>query len=204
MASKALHATTALLCGGTAGIGLATAKALVASGVPRIMLCGRTQSRGEAALRAFDSTADVRFVAADVTTPCGAAAAVDATTDAFGAVDLLINTGGGTGMPELCFKMELETLTSGVEGLLRGVLLPCRAALPIMMEQGSGTIINVASDAGKLATPGEAVIGAGMAGYAQACSAFSHALDHTTRPLACQLAAIPDLDAAGLMPLLVG
>ena len=39
-----------------------------------------------------------------------------------------------------------------------------RAALPFMSQTGSGCIINVSSDAGKLATPGESVIGAAMAG----------------------------------------
>ncbi len=171
---RCLNSTSALLCGGTAGIGLATAKALAAAGVPRIMLVGRSAERGAKAVTAVGAaaSADVRFAAADVTTADGAMRAVDATLEAFGAVDLLVNTGGGTGMPELCFKMPIESLTQGMDGLLRGVLLPCRAALPHMMEQQSGTIINVASDAGKLATPGEAVIGAGMAGVMM----FSRAL----------------------------
>ena len=172
---RGLQSTSALLCGGTAGIGLATARALASAGVPRIMLVGRSRERGQAAVKsvgAAAASADVRFTAADVTTPSGATRAVAATIESFGTINLLVNTGGGTGMPELCFKMPIETLTQGMDGLLRGVLLPCRAALPHMMEQKSGTIINVASDAGKLATPGEAVIGAGMAGVMM----FSRAL----------------------------
>jgi len=116
--------------------------------------------------------ADVRFIAADVTTPDGATHAVESAVAAFGKVDVLMNTGGGTGMPELCHRMPIDTLTSGMEGLLRGTLLPCRAVLPYMMAQKGGCIINVASDAGKLATPGEAAIGAGMAGVMM----FSRAL----------------------------
>ena len=166
---------SALLCGGTAGIGLATAKALVKAGVPQVMIVGRTDARGEAALgelRTHSHTADLHFSAHDVTTPEGAEGAIDAAREAFGKIDLLVNTGGGTGMPELFHEMPLDGLTSGLDGLLRGVMLPCRAALPHMMEQKSGVILNVASDAGKVATPGEAVIGAGMAGVMM----FSRAL----------------------------
>eukprot|EP00966_Prymnesium_polylepis_P147546 3408596-Prymnesium_polylepis.1 len=171
----ALSACSALLCGGSAGIGLSTAKALLSKGVPRIMLCGRTKERGDAAVRALKQlspSADVRFVAQDITTPAGAKASVDAALSAFSRVDVLVNTGGGTGMPELCHKMPIETFTDGMDGLMRGVLLPCRAVLPHMMEQQGGVIINVASDAGKTATPGETVIGAGMAGIMM----FSRAL----------------------------
>ena len=102
----------------------------------------------------------------------GAEGAVDAARDAFGKVDLLVNTGGGTGMPELFHEMPLDGLTSGLDGLLRGIMLPCRAAVPHMMKRKRGVILNVASDAGKVETPGEAVIGAGMAGVMM----FSRAL----------------------------
>ena len=172
-----LSRTAALLCGGTAGIGLATAKALVAAGVPQVLLVGRTRARGESALATLQrmdcaQQLDVRFAAHDVTTHEGATAAVETALDAFGRVDLLVNTGGGTGMPQLFHRSPIEELTRGLDGLLRGILLPSRAVLPSMMERKSGVILNVASDAGKLATPGEAVIGAGMAGIMM----FSRAL----------------------------
>jgi NAD(P)-dependent dehydrogenase (short-subunit alcohol dehydrogenase family) len=47
------------------------------------------------------------------------------------------------------------------------VLYVCRAVLPGMMAQKSGAIVAIASDAGKVATPGEAVIGAQMAAIMQ-------------------------------------
>ena len=174
MSAVPLQRTSALLCGGTAGIGFATARALANAGVPRIMIVGRNKARGVEAQStlASSSSAEVQFTAADITTTQGATHAVDATLEAFGNIDLLVNTGGGTGMPELCFKTPIDSLVTGLDGLLRGVLLPCRAVLPHMMSNKRGAIINVASDAGKLATPGEAVIGAGMAGIMQ----FSRAL----------------------------
>ena len=172
--ATSLAKTSALLCGGTAGIGFATARALLRAGVPDVILVSRTEERGAAALDSLkkEGFANVRFAAHDVTSAAGASGAVEATMNAFGKIDLLVNTGGGTGMPELFHKSPLEGLTDGLDGLLRGTMLPCRAALPHMMEQKSGVILNVASDAGKLATPGEAVIGAGMAGVMM----FSRAL----------------------------
>jgi gluconate 5-dehydrogenase/3-oxoacyl-[acyl-carrier protein] reductase len=173
---RKLAESTALLCGGSAGIGLATARALAASGVPRVMLVGRTQQRGEEAISAMrreHPACDVRFQPADVTTVAGAESAVNAALGLFGAVDVLVNTAGARGaMPELFARTPIGSVTDVLHGLVDGVLLPSRAALPAMMEQGGGTIINVASDAGKLATPGESVIGAGMA----AIMMFSRAL----------------------------
>ena len=93
-----LARTSALLCGGTAGIGLSTAKALIKAGVPQLMLVSRTAARGEAALDALKREGvDVRFAAHDVTTAQGAVGAVAAAHESFGKIDLLVNTGGGTG-----------------------------------------------------------------------------------------------------------
>lgn len=170
MKPRQLADTTALLCGGSAGLGLAAARALLAAGVPRLMLAGRTAERGNAAvamLRAQAPEADVRFHAADLTTAHGAESAVRASMNAFRGVDLLLNTAGGSnGFPELCHRIPIEEVAPMVDGLIHGSLLPSRAVLPIMMAQESGgVILNIASDAGKIATPGESVIGAGMVSH---------------------------------------
>jgi len=177
---RALSETSALLCGGTAGIGLATARALAAAGVPRLMLVGRSAERGEASARELQRqypAATVAFASADVTTCDGAMTAAAAARDAFGTVDLLVNTGGyggpsGVGMPQPFAQMPIEEVAVASQGLLNGVLLPSHAVLPLMIAQTGGCIINVASDAGKISTPGETVIGAGMAGVMM----FSRAL----------------------------
>ena len=157
-----LSRTSALLCGGTAGIGLATAKALARAGVPRLLLVGRTPARGVEAVATIQKVApdaNIQFASADVTTAAGAAAAVSAIIEAFGSVDLLVNTGGGTGMPELFHRSPLEVLPM--------VSMACCVAFAAIaggaashVDQRGGVILNVASDAGKVATPGEAIIGA--------------------------------------------
>ena len=56
-----------------------------------------------------------------------------------------------------------------IGSITSGILLPVRAALPVMMQQNSGSIICIASDAAKIATPGEAPIGAAMAAVVMFC-----------------------------------
>ena len=177
---RTLSETAALLCGGTAGIGYATAKALAAKGVPKLMLVGRSEEKGRAAaakLMREHTGVDVQSLAADVTTTRGAISAAEAASSAFGRIDLLVNSAGLSAMPNIFSKMDIEEVAPAVNGLLHGVLLPSHAVLPYMMDQGGGAIINIASDAGKLATPGETVIGAGMAGIMM----FSRALANESK-----------------------
>lgn len=150
---RALAETSALLCGGTAGIGFATAKALAGAGVPRLMLAGRSKAKGAAAadtLRSMYPDAKISHISADMTSAEGAMLAVSSAKEVFGCVDLLVNTAGLSAMPELFFKTPIEEIAPATNGLLHGTLLPSRAVLPLMMEQGGGCIINVASDAGKV------------------------------------------------------
>lgn len=166
----------ALICGGTAGIGLAAAQALLAAGVNRIMLVGRKAARGEAAvaqLRQTAPNAEIRFFAADLAKPAGAQAAVDACITAFGRIDTLLSGAGGDPMPRLLHETPLEALPQVIGAITSGVLLPARAALPQMMRQQSGCILCIASDAGKVATPGEVCIGAAMAAITMFCRALA-------------------------------
>jgi 2-hydroxycyclohexanecarboxyl-CoA dehydrogenase len=77
---------------------------------------------------------------------------------------VLLNSTVGPAGPTLLHQIPIEDVEQILLAQLMGPLLMSRAALPYMRERGAGSIINVASDAGKLATPGESVIGAAMAG----------------------------------------
>ena len=89
--------------------------------------------------------------------------ACDQAISKLGGVDVLINTTTGAYVPKLFFRMEIEDI---LPTLLQQALAPMimsRLVLPKMREQKSGVIINVASDAAKVPTPGETVLGAAMA-----------------------------------------
>jgi len=161
-----LDGQRALVLGGTGGIGLACARGFVEAGVDRIMLIGRNAGRGERAaaeLRSAFPDARVEFLSTDAATVSGAGQSVAACVEAFGGVDLLFSSAGGDPMPALFHDTPIEEIPAIVNGTLMSAMLPARAALPVMMQQGSGSIITVASDAGKIATPGETAIGAAMA-----------------------------------------
>jgi 2-hydroxycyclohexanecarboxyl-CoA dehydrogenase len=162
-----LDGLVALVYGGTGGIGLACVKAFASAGARAVMLVGRNAGRGEAAAAGLrDEFPGTQFaaVAGDAATPEGAVRGVEACIDAFGAIDILLCTAGGDPMPAIFHTLPIESLTSHVNGSLMPPLLCARAALPHMMERKSGVILTMASDAGKLATPGESAIGAAMAG----------------------------------------
>jgi 2-hydroxycyclohexanecarboxyl-CoA dehydrogenase len=156
----------AVVTGGSGGIGIETAALLAEQGVRHVIINGRDVERGERAraeiLRRVPS-ASIDFVAGDVSLASGAddvfrtvASLID------GPLAVLVNCGGGDFAPELFQQIPAEQLDGIVRHWLSSRMHCCRAALPLM-SRGS-VIINVASDAAKVPTPGETAIGAAMAG----------------------------------------
>ncbi|MEO0822404.1 MAG: SDR family oxidoreductase [Pseudomonadota bacterium] len=153
-----------VLLGGTSGIGLATAEAFAAAGA-RVVLAGRDRGRGETALRRLPETA--RFLPCDAADPRAVEALVAAAENALGRIDTLFVSTGGARLPTLLHEQSLEDIRTALLQDLAPVLYAGRAVLPGMAAAGGGSVIAVASDAGKIATPGESVIGAGMAAIIQ-------------------------------------
>ena len=156
-----------LVAGGTSGTGLATAKAFARDGVKRICILGRNAERGalaSAELKSLYADVDVHFISADANDPvqaCAAAAEVDAK---FGAIDLLVNSTVGPFVPELFHLTAIDDFIPLVTQQMIAPMHMCRAVMPFMRNQRRGVIANIASDAGKMTTPGESLIGAAMAG----------------------------------------
>lgn len=158
---------TVAIAGGTSGVGLATAKALAAAGVTRIGLVGRNEERGAAAretVMALAEGCEVVFVSADVNNVDDARRAAGTVRDRLGAIDILVNSTVGKAVPALFHTMDANRIATDLNELVLGPMMMCSAVIPQMRAKGGGVIINVASDAAKVPTPGESVIGAGMAG----------------------------------------
>jgi 2-hydroxycyclohexanecarboxyl-CoA dehydrogenase len=154
-----------IVTGGTSGVGLAAAHRYAAAG-DRVVLVGRNAERGEKALgavRAATPAAEVHFVAADANDPARAVAAVHSATGLLGGVDVLVNSTTAVYVPALLRDVPVEDVAAILTGQALAPMHMCRAVLPGMAERGSGAIVNVASDAAKVPTPGETVIGAAMA-----------------------------------------
>src|SRR5216683_613288 len=165
MIAKPIKECGVVILGGTAGVGLETAAKFAEEGA-RLILLGRNSERGGGArqfCRDRAPGAAVDFMAVDATDPEAAVRAEQAARAELGAIDVLMNTTG----PSRPMRLLHNTPIEDVKPLLEEIVLPplhmMHAALPEMRRQGGGSIINVASDAAKVATPGETLIGAAMA-----------------------------------------
>jgi NAD(P)-dependent dehydrogenase (short-subunit alcohol dehydrogenase family) len=160
-APKALDLSGALIVGGSAGIGFASAKKLVEAGVRRVVIVARNSERGERARTDLAALgADVSFVAGDATSATEAARIIDEAERILGGVDILVISTVADNRPEL-FR---DIPTSEIQTIVNQMLLPTMQVvsevMPHMVERRGGVIVTVASDAGKTATPGETIIGA--------------------------------------------
>jgi NAD(P)-dependent dehydrogenase (short-subunit alcohol dehydrogenase family) len=149
--SDALHDRVAIVTGGTEGIGRATAEAFLAEGA-RVVISGRSVEKGEAACAEIGAGDALVFVAADACVRDGAESVIDACLARFGTVDVLVNNvGGGAGFArvhELTDDAWHRALTLNLDSAFWAT----RRALPAMMAQGRGRVINMSSVEGKQAT----------------------------------------------------
>lgn len=175
--SQQLSGRVALVTGGSRGIGLAIADALLAAGAS-VLITGRNQSHlDEAATQLSQGRPDrVHTAVADVGKAPEAAAAVTAAVEKFGALDILINN-AGVGVFANVADMDLDGWQRVIGTNLTGVFFCCRAAIPLMRTRGGGWIINVSSLASKNAFATGAAYCASKAGL----NAFSEALMQEVR-----------------------
>jgi NAD(P)-dependent dehydrogenase (short-subunit alcohol dehydrogenase family) len=155
-----------VITGGTSGVGLATAHRFAAAGVTRLALIGRNAERGKEACTAVQAAApkaDVHFVAGDANDPAQALAAATAARDLLGGIDVLVNSTTAVYVPALLRDTPIEDIAAMLTGQALAPMHMCRAVLPWLAAQHGGAIVNVASDAAKVPTPGETVLGGAMA-----------------------------------------
>lgn len=157
-----------LVVGGTAGIGRACAARMIAAGA-QVTVAGRNREKGERAAAALGA----ELVIGDASVPGDATRMVAEATQGMGGLDVLLSGAGGDPMPRLLKDIPVNEIMADVTGSLAPVILPARAAYDVMAAQGHGCVLLIASDAGKLATPGEVAIGAAMAGIAMFARAMA-------------------------------
>jgi len=151
-----------LITGAASGIARHWAETLIAEEVEGRRLA--LADVNEAGLRAaFEETSHVRLHALDVRSVDGWRAVVDDTVGRFGRVDYLFNIAGG-GRPGPLLDVPMELVDTTIDVNLKGQIYGMKVVGPVMAEQGSGHIVNVASLAGIAPTPGNAIYSAAKTG----------------------------------------
>lgn len=161
---KGLDRKVAVVTGGASGIGKAVAARLVAEGA-RVVITDIDEAAGQAV--AADLGCD--FAAHDVTSEEEWTRVVREAARRHGGVHVLVNNAGILG-PRDAVTPEDTRLTDWRRLFsvnVEGVFLGCRAVIPAMRQSGTGSIVNISSVAGLMATPYATSYGAGKAAVTQ-------------------------------------
>lgn len=143
-----LTGRAALVTGGSRGIGKAIALALAREGV-RVCIVARGEAELAAAAKGLSQTgSEVASLVADVATLEGAAAAVDATVRAFGAIDILVNNVGGSGGSGPFDRATAEQWAGVMHRNLFSAVWCSQRAVESMRERG-GCIVHMNSVCGR-------------------------------------------------------
>jgi len=151
-----LSGKAAIVTGGGDGLGLATAELMAERGA-KVLLVDLDQARLEAAVtRLTDAGAEVAAHVANVADEADTRAYVETALSRFGRIDALFNNAGILGAAAFTWDYPLDVFDSVLAVNVRGVFLGLKHVLPVMIAQGSGSIVNTASMGGARAIPGKA------------------------------------------------
>jgi NAD(P)-dependent dehydrogenase (short-subunit alcohol dehydrogenase family) len=139
-----LRDKVALITGGTSGIGEATAILFAREGA-KVAITGRNEKRGHAVtVRIIENGGHAIFLRTDVRKADECRRAVDETVSSFGRLDILFNN-AGVFYPQTTLECTEEDWDLQIDVNLKGTFLMSKFALPGMIAQGSGVIINNSS-----------------------------------------------------------
>jgi 3-oxoacyl-[acyl-carrier protein] reductase/bacilysin biosynthesis oxidoreductase BacG len=154
-----LDGKTALVTGGSAGIGLACARMLVSEGVS-VAIASRSAERLAQAKSVLEGVAAQRStaprvltIAADLTQLDDVERTARETVAAFGTIDILINN-AGSAMGGPFFELPDRAFMEAWSLKLLGYIRMCRAVAPAMIERRNGCIINIVGGAARTPMPG--------------------------------------------------
>lgn len=154
-----LKGQTVLVTGGSLGIGKAIALRFAREG-SNLVLCARNRERLQEAQRQLEDVGvDVVTVACDVTDADSPALVLEAARERFPTLDVLINNAGTAKPLELLATTDADWRDLFELNFFSTVRFT-KACLPVMIEQGGGRIVNIASTTAKLAEAAHPIYGA--------------------------------------------
>lgn len=137
----------ALITGGTSGIGLSTARLLLAAGA-KVALIGRQLHKGQAALQQLaEYEEQVCFIPGDISQTKDCQKVAEQTVARWGRLDIVVNSAGSY-MEKAIDEVTEEDFDQMMNSNIKGTYFMCKYALPYLRQSGSGAIVNISSDAG--------------------------------------------------------
>jgi NAD(P)-dependent dehydrogenase (short-subunit alcohol dehydrogenase family) len=169
-----LEGKIAIITGATSGIGERSVELFVEEGA-QVVFCGRREELGRALAERVGPAAE--FIRADVAVEDDVANLIDTTVERHGRLDVLFNNAGGPAPTGSIADIDTDFYDRAMKVLVGGVMLGMKHAAPVMIKQGSGSIINNGSIAGH------------QAGYSSSMiySAAKAAVIHLSRCVAMEL-----------------
>jgi NAD(P)-dependent dehydrogenase (short-subunit alcohol dehydrogenase family) len=150
-----LEGRAAVVTGGSRGIGLAIALALARAGAD-VALAARGAEQLEGARGRVEAEGARRAIGVpcDVTDADAVESLMSRTLEAFGTVDILVNNAGGAPFTATVDQIRPDGFDKYFRANFTGALLCTRAVGPILLDKRDGCVLNVASVAGLIASPG--------------------------------------------------
>ncbi|ANU27949.1 3-oxoacyl-[acyl-carrier-protein] reductase [Planococcus versutus] len=159
-----LAGKTAIITGGSRGIGAEIARKFAAEGAKVVVNYSGSQEKAEAVVADIESNGGTAIaVKANVSEADSVKAMIDETMKTFGSVDILVNNAGIT-RDNLMMRMKDDEWDDVININLKGVFICTKAVTRQMMKQRSGRIVNIASIVGVMGNAGQANYVASKAG----------------------------------------
>ncbi len=156
----------ALITGGGSGIGRATALIFAKEGAKVVVTDVDVAGGNETEKQIRDAGGQCIFIEADASSASDAEKMVNTAVSEFGRLDILFNNAGISSFVKMA-DMEIDEWDRVMAINLKGVFLGSKFAIPVMVEQGGGVIINTASTAAISPNPYTSVYAAAKAGVVQ-------------------------------------
>jgi NAD(P)-dependent dehydrogenase (short-subunit alcohol dehydrogenase family) len=135
----------AIVTGGSAGIGRATAVAFGAQGAKVVVASRREQESQETLEQIRAAGSEGIYVQTDVSSAGDVESLINTTIEVYGRIDILVNNAGIVGQIGLTPEITEENWDRVIDINLKGVWLGMKYAIPHMLRQGGGSIVNVSS-----------------------------------------------------------
>ncbi len=165
-----LEGIASVVTGGTKGIGLAIAEALLANGA-KVFICGRDKRDLNRAVEWLSKHGDVEGDVCDVRSEDQVRLMLDECERRLGGVDILVNNAGMGIFGKTVEELSGDEFRQTIETNLNGVFYACHYAIPLMKKRGGGYIFNISSLAGQNPHPRMAAYNAskfGLNGFTEA------------------------------------